>query len=225
MKLLLVEDDAALVAAVARGLRGAGFAVDTAGTGRECLELLRLGEHDVLVLDLGLPDVDGLALLRQLRERELGIPVLVLTARGEVRDRVAGLDAGADDYLQKPFAFPELLARLRALLRRGVPVASTILRVADLELDPARFEVRRDGQSISLTTKEFAILEYFMRHAGELITRTMLLESCWDSSYDGLSNLIDVHVSRLRRKLDLRGARPLLHTVRGAGFLLGEREL
>jgi DNA-binding response OmpR family regulator len=224
MRLLLVEDDAALVTAVARGLRGAGFAVDTAGSGHECLDLLRLGEHDVLVLDLGLPDVDGLTLLRQLRERDLGIPVLVLTARGEVRERVAGLDAGADDYLQKPFAFPELLARLRALLRRGVPVAPTILRVADLELDPARFEVRRGGQAISLTAKEFAILEYFMRHAGELITRTMLLESCWDSSYDGLSNLIDVHVSRLRRKLDAPGARPLLHTVRGAGFLLGERE-
>jgi len=224
MRLLLVEDDAALVTAVARGLRGAGFAVDTAGTGHECLDLLRLGEHDVLVLDLGLPDVDGLTLLRQLRERDLAIPVLVLTARGDVRDRVAGLDAGADDYLQKPFAFPELLARLRALLRRGVPVAPTILRVADLELDPARFEVRRGGQGITLTTKEFAILEYFMRHAGELITRTMLLESCWDSSYEGLSNLIDVHVSRLRRKLDGPGARPLLHTVRGAGFLLGERE-
>jgi two-component system, OmpR family, response regulator len=224
MKLLLVEDDGALVAAVARGLRAAGFAVDTAGTAAECLGLLRLNEYDVLVLDLGLPDVDGLTLLQRFRARELATPVLVLTARGEVTDRVAGLDAGADDYLQKPFAFPELLARLRALLRRGVPIAATILRVADLELDPAHFEVRRRGQVLSLTAKEFAILEYFMRHAGELVTRTMLLESCWDSSYDGLSNLVDVHISRLRRKVDLPGARPLLHTVRGAGFRLGERE-
>jgi two-component system OmpR family response regulator len=224
MKLLLVEDDAALVAAVARGLRGAGFAVDTAGSAGECLSLLRLGEYDVLILDRGLPDGDGLTVLQHIRERELAIPVLVLTARGDIADRVEGLDAGADDYLQKPFAFPELLARLRALLRRGVPVASTILRVSDLELDPARFEVRRRGQILVLTTKEFAILEYFMRHAGELITRTMLLESCWDSSYEGLSNLVDVHVSRLRRKLDLPGSPPLLHTVRGAGFLLGERE-
>ena len=223
MRLLVVEDDPALVAALARGLRSAGFAVDTAGSAAECLALLRLGEHDLLVLDLGLPDVDGLTLLRHIRERGLPIPVLVLTARGDIADRVAGLDAGADDYLQKPFAFPELLARLRALLRRGVAVVPTILRVSDLELDPARFEVRRQGQPLTLTAKEFAILEYFMRHAGELITRTMLLESCWDSSYEGLSNLVDVHVSRLRRKLDLPGSFPLLHTVRGAGFLLGER--
>jgi len=223
MKLLLVEDDAALVAAVSQGLRGAGYAVDTAGSGEECVGLLRLGTYDVMVLDLGLPDVDGITLLRRLRDDELTTPVLVLTARGELTDRVAGLDAGADDYLQKPFAFPELLARLRALLRRGVPVAPTILRVGDLELDPARFEVHRRGQALSLTTKEFAILEYFMRHAGELITRTMLLDGCWDSSYEGLSNLVDVHVSRLRRKLEIPGARPLLHTVRGAGFLLGER--
>jgi two-component system OmpR family response regulator len=224
MKVLLVEDDAALATAVARGLRGAGYAVDAAGSAEACLGLLELGTYDVLVLDLGLPDLDGLALLRRLRQQELATPVLVLTARGELTDRVTGLDAGADDYLQKPFAFPELLARLRALLRRGVPVASTLLRLGDLELDPARFEVRRQGQALSLTAKEFAILEYFMRHAGELITRTMLLESCWESSYEGLSNLVDVHVSRLRRKLDRPGTRPLLHTVRGAGFLLGERE-
>jgi two-component system copper resistance phosphate regulon response regulator CusR len=223
MKLLLVEDDSALVTAVGRGLRSAGYAVDTARNGEECARLLRLGLYDVMVLDLGLPDVDGLVLLRRLRAERLATPVLVLTARDQLTDRITGLDAGADDYLQKPFAFPELLARLRALLRRGVPVASTILRVADLELDPARVEVRRRGQALSLTTKEFAILEYFMRHAGELVTRTMLLDGCWDSSYEGLSNLVDVHVGRLRRKLDVPGAQPLLHTVRGAGFLLGER--
>jgi DNA-binding response OmpR family regulator len=223
MKLLVVEDDAALVAALVRGLRGAGFGVDVAGDAEQARELMGVGEYDLVLLDLGLPGVDGLTLLRSLRERELTVPVLVLTARGEVADRVAGLDAGADDYLLKPFAFPELLARIRALSRRGMPLLPTVMHIADLEVDPARFEARRCGQLLSLTTKEFAILEYFVRHAGELVTRTMLLESCWDGSYDGLSNLVDVHVGRLRRKLDLPGMRPLLHTIRGAGFLLGER--
>jgi DNA-binding response OmpR family regulator len=223
MKLLVVEDDAALVAALTRGLRGAGFGVDAAIDAEQARELMSVGEYDLVLLDLGLPGIDGLALLRSIRDRALSIPVLVLTARGEVADRVAGLDAGADDYLLKPFAFPELLARIRALSRRGTPLLPTIMRIADLEVDPARFEARRRGELLSLTTKEFAILEYFIRHAGELVTRTMLLESCWDGSYDGLSNLVDVHVGRLRRKLDLPGARPLLHTIRGAGFLLGER--
>jgi DNA-binding response OmpR family regulator len=223
MKLLVVEDDAALVAALTRGLRGAGFGVDAAADAEHARELMSVGEYDLVLLDLGLPSVDGLTLLRSIRDRELSIPVLVLTARGEVADRVAGLDAGADDYLIKPFAFPELLARIRALSRRGTPLLPTVMRIADLELDPARFEARRRGEMLSLTMKEFAILEYFVRHAGELVTRTMLLESCWDGSYEGLSNLVDVHVGRLRRKLDLPGARPLLHTIRGAGFLLGER--
>jgi DNA-binding response OmpR family regulator len=223
MKLLVVEDDAALVAALVLGLRGAGFGVDVAGDAEQARELMGVGEYDLVLLDLGLPGVDGLTLLRSLRERELTVPLLVLTARGEVADRVAGLDAGADDYLLKPFAFPELLARIRALSRRGTPLLPTVMHIADLEVDPARFEARRCGQLLSLTTKEFAILEYFVRHAGELVTRTMLLESCWDGSYDGLSNLVDVHVGRLRRKLDLPGTRPLLHTIRGAGFLLGER--
>jgi DNA-binding response OmpR family regulator len=220
---LIVEDEPALLRALRINLRARGYDVGVASAGREALAQARQRPPDVVVLDLGLPDVDGLMLLRRLRDQQIATPVLILTARGELSDRVAGLDAGADDYLQKPFAFPELLARLRALLRRGVPVASTILRVGDLELDPARFEVRRRGKALSLTAKEFAILEYFMRRAGELITRTMLLEGCWDSSYEGLSNLVDVHVSRLRRKLDIPGTRPLLHTVRGAGFLLGER--
>ena len=158
-----------------------------------------------------------------MRERQLTVPVLVLTARGGVGDRVVGLDAGADDYLPKPFAFPELLARIRALLRRGTQVAPTILRVADLELDPARFEARRNGRPLSLTTKEFAILEYFLRHAGELVTRSALLDHCWDESYQGLSNLVDVHVARLRKKLAAGGGPLLLHTVRGAGFVFEER--
>jgi two-component system, OmpR family, response regulator len=223
MRLLVVEDDAALIAALRRGLRDAGFAVDCARTAEEAIDLLAVESCDAMILDLGLPGRDGLTLIGVVRERGVAVPILVLTARGELEDRVAGLDAGADDYLQKPFAFPELLARIRALLRRGAALAPTILRIADLELDPARFEVRRSGTTVALTSKEFAILEYFMRHAGELVTRSMLLEACWDASYEGLSNLVDVHISRLRRKLDTGRGPALLHTIRAAGFRLAER--
>jgi two-component system, OmpR family, response regulator len=223
MRLLVVEDDAALIAALRRGLRDAGFSVDCARSAEEAIDLLAVEACDAMILDLGLPGSDGLTLIGVVRERGLALPILVLTARGELEDRVAGLDAGADDYLQKPFAFPELLARIRALLRRGAALAPTVLRIADLELDPARFEVRRGGTSVTLTTKEFAILEYFMRHAGELVTRSMLLEACWDASYEGLSNLVDVHIGRLRRKLDTGSGPALLHTIRAAGFLLAER--
>src|SRR5262245_58537438 len=225
MRVLVVEDDAPLVASLERGLRAAGFAVDAVGHAERAWELLGHNEYDVVILDLGLPRIDGLALLRLVRERALSVPVLVLSARGDVSDRVTGLNAGADDYLLKPFAFPELVARLHALLRRGLPLAPTVLRVGDVEIDPARFRARRAGQPLGLTAKEFAILEYFARHAGELVTRSMLLESCWDANYEGLSNLVDVHVGRLRRKLDVPGTRPILHTIRGAGFLLGEERV
>ena len=223
MRLLVVEDDPGLLEALHDGLAARGFAVDRAGSAEHALELLRLNPCDLIVLDLGLPAMDGLSVLRMLREKNDAVPVLILTARGEVTDRVAGLNAGADDYVQKPFAFPELVARIHALLRRSGPVAPSVLRVGDIELDPGRFEVRRRGVSISLTAKEFAILKYFMRLAGELVTRTMILEHCWDESYDGLSNLVDVHVSRLRRKLEGGGRAPLLHTIRGAGFILDSR--
>jgi DNA-binding response OmpR family regulator len=223
MRLLVIEDDLALVAALREGLRAQGFAVDASQTVDDALRLLGLNPYDLIILDLGLPSADGLTLLHALRERRDLVPVLILTARGTVADRVTGLNAGADDYLQKPFAFPELVARIRVLLRRGLPMSPVVLRAADLEIDPSRFEVRRAGVPIALTAKEFAVLEYFVRHAGELVTRTMLLEHCWDESYDGLSNLVDVHVSRLRRKLDVAGGSPLLQTVRGAGFILDER--
>jgi DNA-binding response OmpR family regulator len=223
VRVLVVEDDSALAAALYDGLSAYGFAVDRAPGVVRARDLLGVHFYDALVLDLGLPDGDGLELMRSLRSRENPVPILILTARSAVADRVAGLDSGADDYLQKPFAFPELIARLRALLRRGVPVAPAILTVGDLEVDPGRFEARRAGTPLVLTAKEFAILEYFVRHAGELVTRTMLLDHCWDESYDGVSNLVDVHVSRLRRKLDVAGGPALLHTVRGAGFVLTER--
>jgi two-component system OmpR family response regulator len=221
MRVLLVEDDDALVAALVDGFSAAGMAVDHAPSGERALELLGVTGYDLLVLDIGLPGIDGCTLTRALRERGIALPILMLTARASVEDRVDGLDAGADDYLPKPFAFPELLARMRALTRRGDAVVPTVLRVGEVELDPARFTVRRGGERVPLTTKEFAILEYLMRHTGELVTRSALLESCWDESYEGVSNLVDVHVSRLRRKLDL-GTRPVLQTIRGAGFILAD---
>ena len=223
MRLLLVEDDTALRTAVAEGLRHARYSVDDVPSAEDALARIDLDPYDLLVLDLGLPGADGLTLLSAVRQRGRTFPVLVLTARGSVEDRVTGLDTGADDYLAKPFAFPELLARVRALLRRNQNVGPNVLRVADVELDPARFEVLRGGELVPVTAKEFAILEYLMRHAGQLVTRSMLLESCWDSSYDGLSNLVDVNLSRLRRKLDTVGRAPLLHTIRGAGVVFGDR--
>jgi DNA-binding response OmpR family regulator len=220
MRLLVVEDDSGIVRALRSGFAALGYAVDTAGRAEDAAAFCAERTYDCIVLDLGLPDVDGLVLLRRLRERNDAVPVLVLTARTDLSDRVAGLDAGADDYLGKPFAFSELAARVRALLRRGTQMLPTVLRVGDLEIDPARFSVRRAGTSITLTAKEFAILEYLARHVGELVTRTQLLDECWDRNYDGFSNLVDVYVSRLRRKIDVAGTAPLLHTVRGAGFVL-----
>jgi two-component system, OmpR family, response regulator len=221
MRLLLIEDDHSLAKAVREGLVAKGFAVDRVESGEAGFELVALNPYDLIVLDLGLPGADGLAFLDRLRARGDAVPVLVLTARGRVADRVHGLDRGADDYLRKPFAITELVARIRALLRRGNGLAPVVLRAGDIELDPRRFEARRAGSPIPLTAKEFAILEYLLRHAGELVTRTMLLEHCWDESYEGLSNLVDVHVSRLRRKLEAAGGPAPLRSVRGAGFILG----
>jgi DNA-binding response OmpR family regulator len=223
MRLLVIEDDRALAAALRDGLGAQGFAVDVGARAADARQALAVASYDGIVLDLGRPDEDGLPLLREMRQRNDSIPVLVLTARGEVSDRVAGLNAGADDYMQKPFAFPELVARVRALLRRGAQVVPPVIRVGDLELDAGRFRVARADVPISLTPKEFTILECFMRHAGQLVTRTMLLDQCWDSSYEGVSNLVDVHVGRVRRKLEAAGGPPLLHTIRGAGFILDEQ--
>lgn len=221
MKLLVVEDEGPTAAFLRRGLAEEGFAVDVAGDAAAAEAAVAATAYDAIVLDVSLPGgVDGFELCRRWRGAGVDVPILFLTARDDVADRVRGFSLGADDYLVKPFAFAEVVARVRALLRRGTTVLPTVLRVGDLEVDPARFSVRRGGHPIALTAKEFAILEYLARHAGELVTRSQLLDECWDRNYDGLSNLVDVYVSRVRRKIDTGEGVPLLHTVRGAGFVL-----
>ena len=222
MRLLIVEDDAALARSLRSGLLTAGFAADTAPCLAEAVTACRVNTYDLVVLDLGLPDGDGRELLAQLRRQESAVPVLILTARGGLTDRVENLNAGADDYLSKPFAFAELTARIRALLRRPKAALPPVLVVGDVRYDGARGEVHCKGSQVTLTVKETALLEYFLRHHGELVTRTMLLDQCWDETYDGLSNLVDVHVSRVRRKLAQAGASCVIRTVRGAGFILEE---
>ena len=216
MRLLLVEDDAKLADAVCRGLRGEGYAVDHAADGEAALEDTSVWDYDAVVLDLMLPLRDGFDVCRTLRERGNGVPILMLTARGRVDDRIRGLDAGADDYLAKPFDFGELLARVRALIRRGPSERPPLLRVGDLVVDPARHAVTCGDERVELTAREFAVLEYLTRHHGELVTRTQLLDHVWDANFDGSTNIVDVYVGYVRRKL----GRPLIRTVRGAGFVL-----
>jgi two-component system, OmpR family, response regulator len=220
MRVLVVEDDPGMAAVLARGLRESGFAVDLTSNGQDGLWLAADIEYDVVVLDIGLPDVDGLQVLARLRTAKRWMPVLLLTARDAVDDRVIGLDSGADDYLTKPFAFPELLARIRALVRRGPRERSSVLVVGDLELDPAARQVRRAGTPVPLTSKEFALLECFMLAPGQVLTRTHLIEHVWDVAFDADSNVVDVYVGYLRAKIDRRFGRNTLQTVRGSGYVL-----
>jgi two-component system, OmpR family, response regulator len=221
MKLLVIEDDRAAAAYIAKGLAESGYVVDQAFEGRDGLFMATTGGYDALIVDRMLPGMDGLSLIAALRAAEVRTPVLILSALGAVDDRVKGLRAGSDDYLVKPFAFAELLARIEALLRRGPPVQTTTkLKVGDLELDLLARTVSRQGRSIELLPREFSLLEFLMRHAGQVVTRTMLLESVWDYHFDPQTNVIDVHISRLRQKLDKGFAHPMLHTVRGAGYRL-----
>jgi two-component system OmpR family response regulator len=221
MKLLVVEDDRETAAYLAKGLGESGYTVDCAADGREGLFLASSGSYDAIVVDRMLPGLDGLSLLGALRAAEIRTPALILSALGSVDDRVKGLRAGGDDYLVKPFAFSELLARIEALLRRGAAVAATTrLAVGDLELDLLTRTVRRSGKPIELLPREFSLLEYLMRNAGHVVTRTMLLEHVWDYHFDPQTNVVDVHVSRLRQKIDKSFEYPLLHTVRGAGYCL-----
>jgi two-component system OmpR family response regulator len=221
MKILVVEDDRETAAYLAKGLSESGYTVDRASDGREGLYLAASSGYDAIVVDRMLPSMDGLALIGALRAAEIRTPALILSALGSVDDRVKGLRAGGDDYVVKPFAFSELLARIEALLRRGIAAsATTRLKLADLELDLLTRTVKREGKSIELLPREFRILEYLMRNAGHVVTRTMLLEHVWDYHFDPQTNVIDVHVSRLRQKIDKSFDRPLLHTVRGAGYCL-----
>ncbi|HET9064256.1 MAG TPA: response regulator transcription factor [Gemmatimonadales bacterium] len=220
MRLLLVEDAERLADATARGLRSHGHAVDLAPTLAAARRQIRLESYDAVLLDLGLPDGDGTTLLAELRRAGATTPVIVLTARDGVEDRVGGLDLGADDYLVKPFALAELEARLRAIARRTPEWRPDLIEIDTLRLDPATRRAWRDGQELALTTTEFALLEFLARHAGEVLGRQRISEKVWDAHYDPASNIIDVYIARLRRKLDTPAARPLLHTIRGAGYSL-----
>ena len=225
MRILVIEDDREAASYMIKGLKESGHAVEHAADGKKGLILAAAGEYDAMVVDRMLPGMDGLAIIKTLRASGNTTPVLILSALAEVDDRVLGLKAGGDDYLPKPYAFAELLARLEALTRRTVATGpETILRVADREMDLVARSVRRSGKVIDVQPKEFALLEYLMRHAGQVVTRTMLLEKVWDYSFDPQTNVIDVHVSRLRQKIDRDFEKPLLHTVRGAGYSLREGE-
>ena len=220
MRILVVEDELKMAGILRRGLVEEGHAVDIAGTATDGLWAATENAYDVVILDLMLPDGSGLEVCRDLRTRGRWMPVLILTARDAVPDRVAGLDAGADDYLTKPFAFSELLARLRALSRRGPSERPAVLRVGDLALDPAAHVVSRAGTRVELTAKEFAVLELFMQHPDEVLTRTRILEQAWDFAYDGLSNVVDVYIRHLREKVDRPFGRQSIETIRGSGYRL-----
>ncbi|HBY58455.1 MAG TPA: DNA-binding response regulator [Solibacterales bacterium] len=219
MRILVVEDEKRIADFLGRGLESAGYAVDVASDGAQALGLVHGADYDLIILDLMLPDTDGLQVLERIRNRKSSPPVLILSARGAVDDRVKGLELGADDYLVKPFAFVELLARVRVLLRRGQPTPER-LQVGDLTLDCIRRKVTRSNENIDLAPKEFSILEYLMRNRGRPLSRTMIVEHVWDMDYDGLTNIVDVYIRHLRSKIDDRFPVKLIHTVRGVGYLL-----
>ncbi len=220
MRILVIEDEAKVASFIKRALEEESYAVDLSADGAQGLDLGLSGCYDLIVIDLMLPGLPGLEVLKQLRKEKIQAPVLILTAQSQVDQKVKGLDAGADDYLTKPFAIDELLARVRALLRRGAPEMPGVLQVDDLVLNPATREVTRAGQRIDLTLKEYALLEYFMRHAGRVLTRPMISEHVWNQDFDTFTNVIDVYVNYLRNKIDRGRGRKLIHTIRGSGYML-----
>jgi DNA-binding response OmpR family regulator len=222
MRILVVEDEEKVAAFIRRGLEQSSYSVDVAGTGEEALDFLGANEYDAVVLDVMLPGISGLEVVRELRRRKVEVPVLALTARGGLDDRIEGLDAGCDDYLAKPFAFQELMARLRALLRRSTAVRLPVLQYRDLVLDPATRTVTRGPRRIELTNKEYALLEYLMRYPEQVLTRNALLENVWGYDFETQSNVLEVYMNFLRKKIDAKTDRKLLHTVRGVGYVLRE---
>ena len=222
MRLLVIEDDRKVASFIQTGLEQEGYAVDLLHDGSGAGEQAGAFDYDAVVLDLMLPGRSGFEVLRDIRARKAELPVLILTAKDSVEERVAGLDGGADDYMTKPFALAELQARLRALLRRGSPREST-LRVADLEVDTIRRQVRRAGRRIDLKPKEYALLEYLLRNSGRPVTRSLIIEHVWDIHFDSVSNVVEVHVNSLRNKIDRGFSPPLIHTVRGVGYMLAEQ--
>jgi len=222
MKILVVEDEERVAHFIQKGLKEEGHAVDVAYDGAEGEFLAEVNEYDLMILDLMLPKKNGVTVCREIRDRGIVTPVLMLTARDSIEDKVRGLDAGADDYLTKPFVFDELLARVRALLRRRSDVKTPILKIADLELDPMSRRVLRSGKPMRLTTKEYALLEYMMRNPGKVLSRTLIGEHVWDMNFDPESNVIDVYVSHLRSKVDKDHDVSLIHTMRGRGYMLSD---
>src|SRR6267154_2732418 len=224
MRLLLVEDDARIARFIAKGLREHSYALDVVSTGEEALYQAAINTYDLAILDVMIPAPDGFAVCRELRKSGQRMPILMLTARDAVEDRISGLDSGADDYLTKPFEFGELLARLRALLRRTGELRPAQISVADLVVDTRGQRVRRKGQLIELTTKEYALIEFLARNEGRVVGRAEIAEHVWDEEFDPFSNLIEVYVNRVRRKIDVPPNKPLLHTRRGAGYILSKQE-
>jgi len=222
MRVLLVEDEEKVARFVARGLKSERYAVDVAADGNSGLDHVRAYDYDLIVLDLNLPGISGTDLLRHIRKSHPHVPVLILTARDNIADKVKNFEEGADDYLTKPFSFAELLVRVKALLRRGPVTNSTTLRVGELELDRVAHKVRRGEKPVDLTSKEFSLLEYLMMNAGRVLSRTMIVEHIWDQSFEGLTNIVDVYVRQLRKKIDDGHERKLFRTVRGVGYSITE---
>jgi two-component system, OmpR family, copper resistance phosphate regulon response regulator CusR len=222
MKVLVIEDSDRMARSLQKGLGEEGYVVELAGDGPTGLRLARSGDFDLVLLDLNLPGMDGLELVRELRKSRSDVPVVMVTARDSVEDRIAGLDGGADDYIAKPFSFSELLARVRAVMRRPGTRTEAILRHADIELDPASGRASRGGKPLELSAREFALLRAFMRQPGHILGRAQLYEAVWGDQYDGLSNVLDVYVNYLRNKLEAAGGMRVIHTVRGRGYVFGE---